>query len=188
VTRQRSAALHASDLGLTEPAQVVRVAVGSSVLVDLQQALIEAHQNVTRFPVLYYFHPDQPEESMNRLLRAGIVVCLVLRWGVRQDDQRIPVVWVRPWRRLYGASSMTPTPTTSAVGPAVAGSQLRWTLPRPLSAWIGSEPRSTRPCQACGRPARRCPRSSPRSSPGPDARLARLAREHGFEDQALLGA
>ena len=92
VTRQRSAALHASDLGLTEPAQVVRVAVGSSVLVDLQQALIEAHQNVTRFPVLYYFHPDQPEESMNRLLRAGIVVCLVLRWGVRQDDQRIPVV------------------------------------------------------------------------------------------------
>lgn len=94
VTRQRSAALHASDLGLTEPAQVVRVAVhgGSSVLVDLQQALIEAHQNVTRFPVLYYFHPDQPEESMNRLLRAGIVVCLVLRWGVRQDVQRIPVV------------------------------------------------------------------------------------------------
>jgi hypothetical protein len=82
VTRQRGAALHASDLGLIEPAQVVRVAMqgGPTVVADLQQALIEAHQNVTRFPVLYYFHPDQPEESMNRLLRAGIMVCLVPRW------------------------------------------------------------------------------------------------------------
>jgi hypothetical protein len=30
---------------------------------------------------------------MNRLLRVGITVCLMLRWGVRQDEQDLPVVF-----------------------------------------------------------------------------------------------
>jgi hypothetical protein len=94
VTRQRSAALRVSDLGLTDPGQVVRVAVqtGPTVFIGVQRALIEAHQDVTRFPVLYDFHPDRPEESTGRLLEAGIMICLVLRWGVRPDAPDLPVV------------------------------------------------------------------------------------------------
>jgi hypothetical protein len=190
VTRQRSAALHASDLGLTEPAQVVRVAVhgGSSVLVDLQHALIEAHQNVTRFPVLYYFHPDQPEESMNRLLRAGIVVCLVLRWGVRQDDQRIPVVLgpaleatvrrvVNDYDANYVGGRSTSGGQPSPLDPAEAAARLDRLRAEVDEAVPG--------LRATGQEV---PKEFASFLAWADTRLARLAREHGFEDQALLGA
>jgi Ion channel len=190
VTRQRSAALHASDLGLTEPAQVVRVAVhgGSSVLVDLQQALIEAHQNVTRFPVLYYFHPDQPEESMNRLLRAGIVVCLVLRWGVRQDDQRIPVVLgpaleatvrrvVNDYDANYVGGRSSSGGQPAPLDPAEAAARLDRLRAEVDEAVPG--------LRATGQEV---PKEFASFLAWADARLARLAREHGFEDQALLGA
>jgi hypothetical protein len=190
VTRQRSAALHASDLGLTEPAQVVRVVVhgGSNVLVDLQQALIEAHQNVTRFPVLYYFHPDQPEESMNRLLRAGIVVCLVLRWGVRQDDQRIPVVLgpaleatvrrvVNDYDANYVGGRSSSGGQPAPLDPAEAAVRLDRLRAEVDEAVPG--------LRATGQEV---PKEFASFLAWADARLARLAREHGFEDQALLGA
>lgn len=189
VTRQRSAALHASDLGLTDPAQVVRVAMhgGPAVLADLQHALIEAHQNVTRFPVLYYFHPDQPEESMNRLLRAGIMVCLVLRWGVRQDDQRIPVLFgpavERTVRRVVddydtnyvgGRSSGGDQP--APLDPAEAAARLDRLRAEVDQAMPG--------LRATGQEV---PKEFASFLAWADARLARLAQEHGFEDQALLG-
>jgi voltage-gated potassium channel Kch len=189
VTRQRSAALHASDLGLTDPAQVVRVAIhgGPTVLADLQHALIEAHQNVTRFPVLYYFHPDQPEESMNRLLRAGIVVCLVLRWGVRQDVQRIPVVFgpalERTVRRVvddydtnYVGGRSTGGDQPAPLEPAEAAARLDRLRAEVDQAMPG--------LQATGQEV---PKEFASFLAWADARLARLAQEHGFEDQALLG-
>ncbi len=189
VTRQRIAALHASDLGLTEPAQVVRVATqgGPTVLTELQHALIEAHQNVTRFPVLYYFHPDQPEESMSRMLRAGIMVCLVLRWGVRQDDQRIPVVFgfalERTVRRVVddydanyvgGRSSGGQPPPLDPADGAARLDRLRAEVKK---AMPGLEATS-----------QEVPDEFAAFVAWADARLARLAQEHGFEEQTLLGS
>ncbi|HZA82995.1 MAG TPA: potassium channel family protein [Actinomycetes bacterium] len=190
VTRQRSAALHASDLGLTEPAQVVRVAMqgGPTVLADLQHALIEAHQNVTRFPVLYYFHPDQPEESMNRLLRAGIVMCLVLRWGVRQDDQRIPVMFgpalERTVRRVVDDYD-----TNYVGGRSSGGDQPAPLDPAEAAARLDrlrSEVDEAIP--GLGATGQEVPKEFASFLAWADARLARLAHEHGFEDQALLDA
>jgi hypothetical protein len=189
VTRQRSAALHASDLGLTEPAQVVRVTMqgGPTVLADLQHALIEAHQNVTRFPVLYYFHPEQPEESMNRLLRAGIVVCLVLRWGVRQDVQRIPVVFgpaleatvrrvVDDYDTNYVGGRSTGGDQPAPIDPTEAAIRLDRLRAEVEEAGPG--------LQATGQEV---PKEFASFLAWADARLARLAQEHGFEDQTLLG-
>ncbi|HZA80495.1 MAG TPA: potassium channel family protein [Actinomycetes bacterium] len=190
VTRQRSAALHASDLGLTEPAQVVRVAMqgGSSVLVDLQHALIEAHQHVTRFPVLYYFHPDQPEESMNRLLRAGIMVCLVLRWGVRQDEPDLPVVFgpaleatvrrvVNDYDANYVGGRAGGGGQPAPLDPAEAAARLDRLRTQVEAAVPG-----------LGATDREVPKEFAAFLGWADARLARLAREHGFEGETLAGA
>jgi hypothetical protein len=188
VTRQRGAALHASDLGLTEPAQVVRAVVqgGPTVLANLQHALIEAHQNVTRFPVLYDFHPDRPEESMNRLLRAGIVVCLVLRWGVRQDDDRIPVVFgpaleatvrrvVDDYDANYVAGRSRRGGPPPPLGPAEAAARLARLRAQVATAVPG--------LQATGQ-------ETPEEFTGflawAEARLGRLAVEHGFGAEAVL--
>jgi hypothetical protein len=188
VTRQRGAALHASDLGLTEPAQVVLAVVqgGPTVLVNLQHALIEAHQNVTRFPVLYDFRPDRPEESMNRLLRAGIVVCLVLRWGLRQDDDRIPVVFGPALEATV--RRVVDDYDTNYVG----GRSHRRSPPPPLeeaeaAARLGrlrAEVATAVPeLQATGQDV---PEEFRYFLAWAEARLERLAVEHGFGAEAIL--
>jgi len=48
---------------------------------EVHQRLIEGHQSLRRFPVLYYFHPDAEEESVTRLLESAVVLCAVARWA-----------------------------------------------------------------------------------------------------------
>jgi hypothetical protein len=188
VTRQRGAALHVSDLGLTDPAQVVRTVVqgGPTIVINLQNALIEAHQNVTRFPVLYDFHPDRPEESTNRLVRAGIVVCLVLRWGVRQNTDRVPVVLgpaleatvrrvVDDYDTNYVAGRSHHGGLPPPLDPAEAAARLSRLRGQVASAVPG--------LQATGQ---NVPKEFGRFLAWAEARLGRLAVEHGFGEEAVL--
>jgi hypothetical protein len=185
VTKQRSAALRVSDLGLTDPGQVVRVLVqaGPSVLIGLQRALIEAHQDVTRFPVLYDFHPDRPEESTGRLLEAGIMVCLVLRWGVRPDAPGLPVVLgpalettVRRVADDYDANYLAGREARAwQPGPAATAERLR----RLRTAVAGAAPG----LEATGAEV---PADFAAMLAWADARLDRLARAHRTVERPLL--
>jgi hypothetical protein len=70
VTAIRAAALFASlsaEAGDTDQAAV------------LTQRVIESHEHVKRFPVLYYFESGDEAESMTTLLRAGVATCVALR-------------------------------------------------------------------------------------------------------------
>src|SRR5918995_5535188 len=137
---------------------------------------------------LYYFHPDQPEESMNRLLRAGIVVCLVLRWGVRQDDQQIPVV-LGPALEATVRRVVNDYDTNYVGGRSTGGDQ-----PAPLEPAEAAVrlDRLRAEVDEAGPGLRATGQEVPKEFASflawADARLARLAQEHGFEDQALLGA
>jgi len=77
VTAIRASALFASlvaDAGDTSQAPV------------LAQRLIESHEHVKRFPVLYYFESGDEGESMTTLLRAAVTMCMALR--ETGDDSR----------------------------------------------------------------------------------------------------
>jgi hypothetical protein len=70
VTAIRAAALFASltaDAGDTTQAAV------------LTRRVIESHEHVKRFPVLYYFESGDEGESMTTLLRASVATCAALR-------------------------------------------------------------------------------------------------------------
>jgi hypothetical protein len=45
----------------------------------LTQHLIESHEHVKRFPVLYYFESGDEAESMTTLLRASVSMCIALQ-------------------------------------------------------------------------------------------------------------
>jgi hypothetical protein len=73
VTSIRASALFASlmaDAGDTGDAGVAAV---------LTQRVIESHEHVKRFPVLYYFESGDEGESMATLLRAGVATCVAFR-------------------------------------------------------------------------------------------------------------
>ena len=70
VTAIRASALFASlsaDAGDTSQASV------------LTQRVIESHEHVKRFPVLYYFESGDEGESMTTLLRAAVATCAAVR-------------------------------------------------------------------------------------------------------------
>jgi len=84
VTAIRSAAVRLADLGMLDPGAAARLAVegGATELAALHKGLIENDENTKRFPILYYFESGDPSESTYTLLRSGLVMCIVLRWGV----------------------------------------------------------------------------------------------------------
>ena len=51
----------------------------TSQVAVLTQRVIECHEHVTRFPVLYYFESGDEAESMSTLLRGTASICAVLR-------------------------------------------------------------------------------------------------------------
>jgi hypothetical protein len=91
VTRLRAAALRVADLNLDRVKGAARVVVesGATELAAVHSDLINAHQDVTRFPILYYFTAPSEAETPTELLRGGAMLCLVLRWGV--EPGRCPV-------------------------------------------------------------------------------------------------
>jgi hypothetical protein len=86
-TQTRAHALRFSDLELRSPAAASQfiAATGVSGLAALHQQLIDSHQSLRRFSVLYYFHPDSEKESVTRLLQSATILCIVARWSPPQD-------------------------------------------------------------------------------------------------------
>jgi Ion channel len=82
-TQTRAHALYLSDLRLRSPRAACEyiAATGNTGVAEIHQRLIDGHQSLRRFPVLYYFHPDAEEESVLRLLESATVLCVVARWA-----------------------------------------------------------------------------------------------------------
>jgi hypothetical protein len=82
-TQTRAHALYLSDLRLRWPKAACEylAATGNTGVAEIHQRLIDGHQSLRRFPVLYYFHPDAEEESVTRLLESATVLCAVARWA-----------------------------------------------------------------------------------------------------------
>jgi hypothetical protein len=82
-TQTRAHALYLSDLRLRSPRAACEyiAATGNTGVSEVHQRLIDGHQSLRRFPVLYYFHPETEAESVVRLLESAAVVCVVARWA-----------------------------------------------------------------------------------------------------------
>jgi hypothetical protein len=100
--RIRHSSLRLSDLGLADPraaAQwVERAGVGE--VARVHEEVSQTHEDLRRFPNLYYFHAATPAESVAGLLRAATVVTLVLRFGL--DPSRLP--FAEPYGRALEAT------------------------------------------------------------------------------------
>lgn len=96
VSLVRAASSWATDLQAdTEVGAALLVSNGGrDEVARLQRYLIEIHQDLLRFPVLYYFHAGVPGESTASLLRAAALVCMYLRYGLRWEAV--------PFAALYG--------------------------------------------------------------------------------------
>jgi hypothetical protein len=94
VTAIRASALRLADLGVTEPDGAVLVARnGHSELAQMTTEVVSSHENLRRFPILYYFESGNEDESLATLLRAGATMCIVLQWGVRHDRLEAAAVY-----------------------------------------------------------------------------------------------
>lgn len=88
--RIRHTSLRLSDLGLADPAVTARwvEAAGVGEVARVHEDVSQTHEDLRRFPNLYYFHSPAPAESVGTLLRTATVLTLVLRFGI--DGRRIP--------------------------------------------------------------------------------------------------
>ena len=115
VSSIRGTALRLSDLNAGTPQGATRllIANGLQELADLHRALIETHENIRRFPVLYYFHAPTLAESVDTILRSSAVLYLVSRWGLRRAKWH-PEAPIRPASGTRSSvSSTTSSRTTS---------------------------------------------------------------------------
>lgn len=62
---------------------------GHSELAALRRDLIQIDEDTQRFPVLYYFHSEDPSASLQTLIRASSLVTMQLRWGARRGGFEI---------------------------------------------------------------------------------------------------
>jgi hypothetical protein len=94
VTAIRAGALRLADLRVTDAGGAVLVArSGGDELSQMASELIASHENLRRFPLLYYFESGNEDESLATVLRAGAMMCIVLQWGVRHDRLESAVVY-----------------------------------------------------------------------------------------------
>lgn len=79
-----------SDLELSSPPAAFQYlnATGGGGVSAIHERLIDGHQSLRRFPVLYYFHPEREGESVTRLLSAPTVLC-ALALGAAGDPHRL---------------------------------------------------------------------------------------------------
>lgn len=87
VTALRSHALHVYDLGVLDAEGATRVVLGAreTELARLTRDLVESHEHVKRFPILYYFESGNESESFGTMLKGSGMVCLVVRWGLARE-------------------------------------------------------------------------------------------------------
>ena len=82
-TQLRSTGLQLADVGALVPegaARYVRDVSAAEVGTIIRQ-LIETHENVRRFPVLYYFESGNREESLTAMVRGSALLVVALRCG-----------------------------------------------------------------------------------------------------------
>ncbi len=86
VSSIRGTALRLSDLQAATPEGATRLLLlgGEQELADVHRALIETHENIRRFPVLYYFHARTLAESVDTVLRGSATLYILFRWGSRR--------------------------------------------------------------------------------------------------------
>lgn len=73
---------------------------GPETIAALQRDLIQVDEDTQRFPVLYYFHSDDPSASISALVRGACLVTMQLRWGVAEESL--------PHGRWYGEQLTAP--------------------------------------------------------------------------------
>ena len=148
--------------------------------------VISSHENLRRFPILYYFESGNEDESLATLLRAGATMCIVLQWGVRHDRLESAVV--------YGpASERGMTRILEDLERDYVGGRRR-TLDPPDGLEPGDAAARWRLLQECiGDVAPDLRRDDESPPEGFDAFVARAesllsayAREHGHGDETLL--
>ena len=88
--RIRHSSLRLSDLGLADPRSAARwiEQAGVGEVARVHEEVSQTHEDLRRFPNVYYFHSTGPAESVAGLLRVATVLCLVLRFGI--DPRRLP--------------------------------------------------------------------------------------------------
>lgn len=80
VTQLRRSALYVADLGMEgqRGAATLAQVAGVAEMPSLIRDLIEDHEHVKRFPVLYYFESGDEHESIATLLKGAALMCTVL--------------------------------------------------------------------------------------------------------------
>ncbi len=103
VTQLRSTGLHLADSGALVPGGAARLLeqVGPSELAAVQLQLTENHENVRRFPVLYYFESGNRDESLSALIRGSALLLVTLRCGQSRDGGR-PSVYADVLEKAVG--------------------------------------------------------------------------------------
>ena len=183
VGRVRSDAVRLSDLGVAdvEGAAALVVEGGVSEVGRIQRELAQTHEDIRRFPNLYYFQSAAPDESVSALVRASTMLCLVLRWGV--SPERLPFVTSygqaleRTLDRLirqYEERFLRGREESEAVSPTEARERLAVLRAAIPAEWRAAE----------GEP----PEEFVRFLSHADAFLIDLAREELFEPRPLLRA
>ncbi len=87
VTQLRSTGLQLADSGALAPGGAARLLeqAGPSELALVLRQLTESHENVRRFPVLYYFESGNRNESLSALVRGSTLLLVALRCGQGRD-------------------------------------------------------------------------------------------------------
>jgi hypothetical protein len=89
ISEVREEAQRLADGGVDDARGAARLVIhaGADELRLLQGVLLSIHQQIRRFPVLFYFHAQRDEESLWHLLHAASLVTLQARWGLRHEDE-----------------------------------------------------------------------------------------------------
>jgi hypothetical protein len=187
VTAIRANALRLSDLRVTQPAGAVLVArSGGDELSQMASELIASHENLRRFPVLYYFESGNEDESLATLLRAGAIMCIVLQWGVRHDRLESAVVYGPAFERSitrmladlehdYVGGRRRRVEPGDPLDPGEAAARYRFLL-----ECVGRAAPELRPEEAAP------PEHFARFVARAESLLSSYAREHGHGDEPLL--
>jgi voltage-gated potassium channel Kch len=93
ITQLRSAGLQLADTGALRVEGAVEVVehAGPSELAAVVRELTQSHENLRRFPVLYYFESGNREESLTALLRGSTLLLVALHCGPSAGVGHAPV-------------------------------------------------------------------------------------------------
>ncbi len=93
ISQLRSTGLQLADAGALELEGALRVVcqAGPSQLTAVARDLIEDHEHLRRFPVLYYFESGNREESLSAVVRGSTLLLIALRCAPAHSLDYTPV-------------------------------------------------------------------------------------------------